>query len=166
MRETHKVTIQDKEQTLNLVVTEMPALEGAIWLGQATMLLAKSGVMVPDGADLGEAAESLTTGSALMGLFKSLQWDEIEPLLMSLFKYVSRVPDGGLAPQSLADPTSINAIVQSPLTIFQIAMEVVKINFGFFMPRAMAKKNGIAEVSKASGTPQKITVPPKPTRTK
>lgn len=168
MRETQTVVIDDNGQSLTLLIEEMPAVRGAVWLSKFILLLAKAGVQVPDGANLTEAMESaIGSDAAIVDLVSKVEWSDVQPLLFELFKCVSRLPGDGAAPQPLHDEQTVNAIVHSPLTVFRIWAEVVKVNFGFFIPNVTGAINGnLQNMTSQQGAGTVSKLPPRPVRRK
>ena len=142
MRREVRKDLQDGDQSLSIMIREMPALQGAVWLSRFLIMLARTDLQINFDGDAAAILEQLLSPETLTKIIGSLEWRTAEPLLMELFTCVSRIPLGGGSPVPMADREMINGMIQSPLTVFKIWAEVMKHNFGFFSQTIAGAQSG------------------------
>lgn len=129
-RKEHKITLEDDGYTLTFCIRQMPATKLESWLMRAGLLLASSGITLPDGASLHAAGEHFANQgvSALGGI--NIDYDKAKPLLDDLLNCCHRVLDGG-AEQAVTEST-VDGYITDVRNLFKLRMEALTLNMGFF----------------------------------
>lgn len=142
-RKVVTVDIQDREQLLTFKIREMPATRLESWIIRAILLLAGSGVQVPNGKDIKAAGAFLAEqGMAALG---NIDFEKAQPLLDELLGCSSRVIEGV---EERCTPQTVDAYILDVATLFKLRMEAIKLNLGFFSP----------EDASPSGSPDKANI--------
>jgi hypothetical protein len=157
MRKTTVVTITDgspdpnapdynRDYKKTFQIREMPAAVAERWATRALLMLAKSGIDLPE-----NAAGAGWAGIAVLG-FKALSHAniaEIQPLLDEMWQCVSIIPDMRHPQVSRAlmwsGADGEGADIEEPLTLLKLRAEVFNLHTGFSLP-------GVGSTSPSSTT--------------
>lgn len=127
-RKEKTITLHDREQELTFKIREMPATKLERWIMRAVLLLAGSGITVPDGVDMQTAGAYLKEkGLSALG---SIEFEKAEPLLDEMLGCCSRVIGNH---EELCTPETIDTYILDIKTLFNLRKEVFALNFGFFL---------------------------------
>lgn len=127
-RKEVNITLEDGEDSLEFRIRQMPATKQESWIIQAVLLLAGSGVDLPEGYDLQKAGQYLAThGLKALG---GVDYEKARPLLDDLLTCCHRVlPEGG---EMAVTPSTVDGYITDVRTLFRLRMEALKVNFDFF----------------------------------
>lgn len=123
------ITIQDRDQELTFKIREMSATKLESWIIRALLLVAGSGLQVPDGSDIREAGVFLAE-NGLMAL-SNVDFEKAQPLLDELLGCCSRVVE---KVEERCTPDSVDNYILDVKTLFTLRLEAIKLNLGFLQP--------------------------------
>jgi hypothetical protein len=126
MRKTKTIKIQDRAQELTFEVTEMSAVQLERWIARAFLLLASSGVEVPDGTNIEKAATILSSKG--LNILSSIDYEKAEPLLNELLGCCSRVVEGV---REKCTPHACELYIFEVATLLKLKKEALELNLGF-----------------------------------
>lgn len=122
------LTLKDRGNPLTFRIREMPATKLEAWIIRAVLLLAGSGAEVPGGADIQKAGAYLASKG--LNALGGIDYEKTKPLLDDLLTCCHRVlPQGG---ELAVTESTIDGFIEDVRTLFQLRVEVVKLNLGFF----------------------------------
>ena len=128
-RKSITLTLQDRDQELTFKIKEMSAVQLEGWMCRALLLMAGSGIQVPNTADI-RAAGAYLAEKGLVAL-GNVDFEKAQPLLDELLGCCSRVVE---KVQERCTPATVDAYIQDVKTLFTLRMEALKLNLGFSMP--------------------------------
>lgn len=121
------IEIQDREQLLKFKIREMSAVQLERWMLRAVILISKANPELPENADIAKAGEFiLQNWTSLIG---NLDPDKTEIMLDEMLGCCSRVID---KIEEKCTPESVDAYIMDVKTLFNLRLEAVKLNLGFF----------------------------------
>ncbi len=135
MRKELEITLQDRGKDIVFVIKEMPALQLEKWLMKALLALCGSRNFEAQSTSKGhtkttkELLDSLFEGRFLE-VFCNTECSEIEPLLDELLTCVQRRVDNGLMQ---VNSNTIESYIEDVRTLFNLRMEVLKLNLDFLL---------------------------------
>lgn len=133
------VTLQDGERELTFVVKQMPALKLERFINRTAILIAratgkaygKNGINTIIAALSGSDGDSLF--DRLVEILGGLDYEEVEPLYNELMECCSIIPDTSNPTfRNACTPQLLDAQIESPMTLYKMRAEAVKVNFSFF----------------------------------
>lgn len=124
------LTLEDDGNPLAFRIRQMPATKMESWLMRAGLLLANSGLALPEGAGLHAAGTHLAKQgvSALSGIH--VEYEQAKPLLDDLLHCCHRVLDGGVE-QAVTEST-VDGYLTDFRNLFKLRAEALKLNLDFF----------------------------------
>lgn len=150
MRKEIKINIKDGERELTFSIKQMSALKLERFINRAVIIIARS-----IGGEIGKmdfSSEALSNlqnvlNSSESGLISSksdfadklvqfigrLDYDAVEPLYNELLGCCKLIPEPNNPLMTMdLTPTTIEANIESPMTLYRLRVEAVKLNFSFF----------------------------------
>lgn len=122
------LTIDDGGTPLTVKIRQMPATRLESWIMRVVLLLAGSGVEVPEGADLQQAGRMLAAqGLKALG---SVDYDKAKPLLDDLLHCCHRVLESGV--ETPITEATADGFIADVRTLFKLRLEALKLNLDFF----------------------------------
>lgn len=148
-----EIDADNRDKGRAYLLTEMGAVAAEKWATRALLALAKSGVEVPDEAVQAGAAAILSAG---VTAFRSIAFDDAEPLLDDMMRCVQFVPDRSkldpLSAQPIARPL-IEDDIDEVTTLFRLRSEVIELHLGFSVTATLSRlADRIQENSSATPT--------------
>lgn len=134
-RKTAVITITDegRDKGKIFILTEMPARKAEEWATRAFMLLARSGVQVPD-----NVAGAGFAGIAIMGFqaLSSVNYEDIKPLFDEMMQCVQVRPDARHPEvvRYLVDSGSDGDDIEEVSTRLRLRAEIFSLHTGFWVP--------------------------------
>lgn len=123
------IDLMDRDHPLTFKVKEMPATKLESWIIRAILLVAGSGMSVPDGTDIKKAGAYLAEkGLSALG---AVDFEKAKPLLDELMGCCSIIVDKF---EKRLTPEIADAHIQDVATLFKLRMEAIKLNLGFLKP--------------------------------
>lgn len=123
MRNTVKVTIQDRGKDLDFEIKEMSASQQESWLIRAGLLLTGKGIQGIN--DLGNIENMLS-------LLGGVDYQKAKPLLDELLSCCSLVTTmAGNKKSSVTQlqPSTVDGVIEDVQTLFKLKIEAFKVNF-------------------------------------
>lgn len=129
MRNKREISLEDRGNTLDFIIEEMPASKCESWIIRAVLLLAKSGGDdVPMGSDIKKALAYISSKG--IAILAGIDYDKAKPLIGELLECCTyKNKDGVMAKLK---PSNVDAIVGDVQTLFALKAEAFKVNFSFF----------------------------------
>lgn len=142
MIKTKIVTIKDGDKSLKFKVRQMPATEMEDWVLRVSQLAAS--------ADLGDIDVKTGGMKSVIGaivknplrFISSVDYAKFKPLWDELLKSASKVDD---RIEQQCDIENVDSYVSNFITLIQLRVEVLNLNFGFFSSEAPSESpnNGV-----------------------
>lgn len=133
------ITLQDGDNELTVVIKQMSALKLERFINRAAILIARAtgkaygrdGINTIISALSGSDGDSLF--DRLVEILGGLDYEEVEPLYNELMECCSIIPDPSNPTfRNACTPQLLEAQVESPMTLYKMRAEAVKVNFSFF----------------------------------
>ncbi|MDL2315514.1 hypothetical protein LJC59_00325 [Desulfovibrio sp. OttesenSCG-928-A18] len=127
------ITLRDRDQDLSFKIREMSATGLEAWKIRALILLAKTGIEVPEGADLQAVGAYLVANGVktLTGILGKVDYGEVSPLLDDLLACCSRLVENV---SERCTPESVDNYIQDANTLSRLRWEALRLNLDFTGP--------------------------------
>lgn len=150
MRKEIKITIKDGDRDLTFSIKQMSALKLERFTNRTVIIIARSiGGEISKMNFSSEALSNLQNllNSSQSGLNSSqrgfadklvqfigkLDYDAVEPLYNELLSCCKLIPEPSNSLMTMdLTPTTIDANIENPMTLYRLRVEAVKLNFSFF----------------------------------
>ncbi len=132
MRREVSITLDDRGNDLTFKIREMSALQLERWIMRACLVAARGGVKLPDAMDMHEVLATIQRGDfkTLLPVLSGIEVEDVQPLLDAMLAGCARVV--GKAEMALT-PAMVDDVISDVRTLYQLRMEILKLNFGFFI---------------------------------
>lgn len=151
MRKEVTVTLNDRGNELTFKIREMSALQLERWIMRAVLVLAKGGAKLPDAVDVHEIISYVRRADykTVLQVLSGIDVEDVQPLLDAMLSGCARIV--GRAEMALT-PGTVDDVISDVRTLYELRMEVMKLNFGFFTGDApLSSPRSPAATAGASG---------------
>jgi hypothetical protein len=126
-RKTTVITIPDRAGELKFEITELPATKLQKWIGRMLPILGPA--LRLDNASFANVAAGIQTSEGVVRLIEGLDYDKVEPLLVSLVEQTCKRVVDNLRIDCLWD--ELDKVMLDISSLVALQYEAIKLNLGF-----------------------------------
>lgn len=142
MRKEAIITLQDTDYKGNPIevsfkVRQMSALQQERWINRVLLLVLKNGEALKSlGTNITDIKSKIEGNNGIeniIGIFRNLEYEQVEPLYDELLTCCSHIPDINQPNMIVPCTTSmIDTVISDYRNLYRLRKEALKINFNFF----------------------------------
>ena len=142
MRKEIKINLRDGDKELTFSIKQMSALKLERFINRAVIIIGKMDFSSESLSNLQKLLNSSQSGlnspqsgfaDKLVQFIGKLDYDAVEPLYNELLDCCKLVPEPNNPLMTMdLTPTTVDSHIENPMTLYQLRVEAVKLNFSFF----------------------------------